>query len=172
MPYCSNCRNQLPDGATVCNHCGTVYQKKIVSNNTYTATPGKKARKQINWKDLLSFRNRSHEFYAYDTMDNRIFAGLSYIGLLAIIPLLLKRRSPYAMFHVNQGIMNLVLTVLILLFFSFIDGIFFQNNMPFDYPTVFGYIFIGIEAFGIIQCIMGRAIEVPIFGKIKIFKTK
>ena len=172
MPYCSNCRNYLPDGATVCNHCGTFYQNKIVSNNAYTATPGNRVKKKINWKYVLSFRNCSHEYYAYDTMDNRIFAGLSYIGLLGVIPLLLKRRSGYAMFHVNQGLTNLVLTIALLLLCSFIDSIIFQNDMPFDYATFFGSIYIGVALFGIIQCIIGRAIEVPIFGKIKIFKNK
>ena len=172
MPYCSNCRNQLPDGATVCNYCGTVYQKKIVSNNTYTASSRKRIGKQINWKNMFSFKNRSYEFYNYDTMDNRILACLSYIGLLSIIPLVFKRKSPYVVFHINQGIINFVLTILILLFFSIIDSLIFQNKMPFDYATVFGYIYLTVAVFGIVQCIMGKAIELPIFGKIKIFKTK
>jgi len=43
-----------------------------------------------------------------DINDNKIYAILSYLGVLFIIPLLMKPKSEFVKFHVKQGI---VLTI-------------------------------------------------------------
>ena len=43
-----------------------------------------------------------------DTRENKILALLSYLGVLVIIPLLIKKNSPFVQFHAKQGLVLLV----------------------------------------------------------------
>ena len=43
-----------------------------------------------------------------DTQENKVLALLSYLGVLVIIPLLLKKDSPFVQFHAKQGLVLLV----------------------------------------------------------------
>ncbi len=47
-------------------------------------------------------------FGAKDIEENRYVAALSYLGILFLIPLLMKKESPFAQFHAKQG---LVITI-------------------------------------------------------------
>lgn len=46
--------------------------------------------------------------YDADIESNRLFAALSYVWLLCLIPLLLRRRSSFARFHARQGFVLLI----------------------------------------------------------------
>lgn len=39
-----------------------------------------------------------------DAEDNKVLAVISYLGILCLIPLLLKKDSPFAQFHGKQGL--------------------------------------------------------------------
>lgn len=39
-----------------------------------------------------------------DIEDNKLFAAVAYLGILAFIPLLLKKDSPFAQHHARQGL--------------------------------------------------------------------
>ena len=43
-----------------------------------------------------------------DVKDNKSIAVLSYIGILCLIPLLLKKDSKFAKFHSKQGLVMLI----------------------------------------------------------------
>ncbi len=44
-----------------------------------------------------------------DVEANKLIAAVSYLGALVIIPLLLKKDSPYVQFHAKQGITFVIL---------------------------------------------------------------
>jgi uncharacterized membrane protein len=43
-----------------------------------------------------------------DVAENRILAAIGYIGILCLIPLLLKRKSKFAQFHGKQGLILVI----------------------------------------------------------------
>ncbi len=43
-----------------------------------------------------------------DVQENKIFAALSYLGILVLVPLLAKKESKFAMFHAKQGLVLLI----------------------------------------------------------------
>jgi uncharacterized membrane protein len=49
------------------------------------------------------------KFDAKDVEENKYVAALSYLWILFLVPLLMKKESPFAQFHAKQG---LVLTIL------------------------------------------------------------
>lgn len=58
-------------------------------------------------KDFNDFMNTQDDSMLYDTQDvqnNKIWAALSYVGILFILPLLVNGgQSRYAKYHANQG---------------------------------------------------------------------
>jgi len=43
-----------------------------------------------------------------DIEENKILAAIGYLGILCLVPLLLKKDSPYAQFHGKQGLILLL----------------------------------------------------------------
>lgn len=58
-----------------------------------------------------------------DIRDNKMWALLSYLGVLVVIPLFGKTDSPFVQFHARQGFLILIGWVLAWLPFGFIIGI-------------------------------------------------
>lgn len=49
---------------------------------------------------------------AKDVEENKIIAALSYISVLSLVVLLIKRDSPFAQFHAKQGLVLFIVEVL------------------------------------------------------------
>jgi uncharacterized membrane protein len=58
-----------------------------------------------------------------DVKENKLWAVLSYLGVLVIVPLIGKTDSPFAQFHAKQGLVILAGWVLAYLPFGFIFAI-------------------------------------------------
>lgn len=93
-----------------------------------------------------------------DVEENKAIAAVGYLGILCLIPLLMKKDSPYAQHHGKQG---LVLTIAWLI-------LFVLNIIP-----VFGQLvwFIGsivlliLSIMGIVKALNGEMWEVPGIGQ-------
>ena len=44
-----------------------------------------------------------------DIEDNRVIASFSYVWILCLVPLFLKRKSKFAQFHAKQGLLLFVI---------------------------------------------------------------
>lgn len=100
---------------------------------------------------------------AKDIEENKLLCILSYLGILLIIPFLMRSNSPYVKFHSNQGlilfILNLVISVLAII-------------------PILGWIVAGLGnivtfvlmILGIVNTVQGKAKELPIIGKFKLIK--
>lgn len=47
-----------------------------------------------------------------DIQENKLMAALSYLGILVLIPLLVKKDSKFAQFHAKQGLVMLIIFVI------------------------------------------------------------
>ncbi len=48
------------------------------------------------------------KFDAKDIEENKYVAMLSYLGILFLVPLLMKKESPFAQFHAKQGLVLVI----------------------------------------------------------------
>jgi uncharacterized membrane protein len=93
-------------------------------------------------------------FEASDIEQHKAVAAMSYIWVLWVVPLLLKRGSPYATFHAKQGlVLFLVESVAMLL--AWIPLV--------NFVLFFGLI--AIAVIGITNALKGLALPLPIVGK-------
>lgn len=87
-----------------------------------------------------------------DIEENKIFAVLSYLGILVIVPLLAKKDSKFAMFHAKQGLVLLIGWVISwLLSFIFIG-------------FILDVIMIVFSIWGIVNAATGKYAKLPVIG--------
>lgn len=96
-----------------------------------------------------------------DVDKNKLNAVLSYLGILIIVPLLSEdaKKSPFAQFHLNQGLVLLIASVV--------------GSFVFWVPVIgwaAGIFFFVIWLIGIIGAAQGEMKKVPLLGDIKIIK--
>jgi uncharacterized membrane protein len=96
-----------------------------------------------------------------DIEKNKVNAVLSYLGILIIVPLLSEdaKKSPFAQFHLNQG--------LVLLIAGAVGGFVFW--IPFIGWAAAIFFFV-IWLMGIIGAAQGQMNKVPLLGDIKLIK--
>ncbi len=126
-----------------------------------------------------------------DIKENKIFALLSYIGPLFLVPVLAAPKSKYARFHANQGLVLFLAEIIIAIPLKVLDwlngfifgnllGTLFNGWLSFVPSLVGGLLGLigfcaGALAFvlaviGVINAFQGKASELPFIGKVKILK--
>ena len=86
--------------------------------------------------------------------DNKLLAAISYLGFLCLVPLFLKKSSPYVQFHAKQGLVFLIAEVIA----SFV------NIIPFFGIMVFGIVsllFLIISLVAFVKTFNGESWEIP-----------
>lgn len=96
-----------------------------------------------------------HESKAKLSDDNKAFAVLSYLGLLSLIPLLLKKNDEFVQFHARQGFALAIAEI----------AACFLNIIPFIGPIfwmILSFVFVIISLVGIMKALEGEKWEIPI----------
>ena len=115
-------------------------------------------------------------FSKKDANRHHVVAALSYLAFLVLIPLIFARRSHYARFHANQGlVLSLVYAAYALItriFVKFLDLLFggVYAAIPTTLATLFnigGLFFLILLIMGIANAANGRAKELPLIGRIR-----
>lgn len=89
-----------------------------------------------------------------DIEENKIFAVLSYLGFLVLVPLLAKKDSKFAKFHAKQGLILMIGWVISwLLSFVFIGFILDVAMVVFS-------------IWGIVNAATGKYVKLPLFGNL------
>lgn len=94
-----------------------------------------------------------------DVQENRIWAVLSYLGILFVIPLLLKKESKFAQFHGRQGLVYFVACIV----WGVVSGIPFVGWFivaPFG-----GLLLFILWLIAVIKVLSGEYWEMPVLGK-------
>ncbi|MBO4570591.1 MAG: hypothetical protein J5699_01535 [Bacteroidales bacterium] len=112
-------------------------------------------------KDAMDTPDTTSEYDEADIKANKIQAILAYCGILLLIPLLAAKDSKFARFHLNQGIMVLILCV--------IAYIFQRARLGFI-AWIIDIAALIFAIIGIINAAGGKAKELPLIGKFRILK--
>ncbi len=97
---------------------------------------------------------------AEDISKNWPWATLSYVGLLFIIPLVLKKDSRFAVYHARQGLVIFILTILLFLVWVALSKLLPQSEYAFLFTTglaLFDFVVIFIISLsGILNTLRGE----------------
>lgn len=153
MANCKNCGAELEEGVKFCPSCGTKVEEeqeeteKAVS--TETAGEEKEAKESADEK-----------------ADNTLMGVLSYLSILVLIPLILRKESDFVRFHANQGLILFIGEVIL----GILTSVF--SWVP-VLPIVLGLlniVFFVFSIIGIINVVNEKKEELPLIGKIRIIK--
>lgn len=172
MTYCSKCSTTIGDGVKFCPACGEAVEIKPASpenvQNEKEDPIGEKFRQLNDTKD------ETEGFDKTDIETNKAMAVLAYLGLLALIPLIAARKSPYARYHTNQGLVLLIAEMAYSILYGILNSILLAISWRLAFiASILGFasiVFLVIALVGIINALNGRAKELPVIGKFKILK--
>lgn len=89
-------------------------------------------------------------FSEADIKENKVVAAIGYINLLFLIPLILKKDSPFAQFHAKQGM--------------YLFMVFFIGQAVFWFPLIGWALFLfffAVNVYAFFQTLNGKAWPVP-----------
>lgn len=106
------------------------------------------------------------------TGEDKIFAALSYISILFVVPLILKHDNDYVYFHARQGLV-VFLAEVVVWFTLFMLESFVIALAPHSTLNIMGILdnlawllFVAVSLIGIYFAALGRKWEMPLLGKI------
>ena len=166
MAFCKNCGQQINDDAAFCPNCGTT----VGNAQQPQQAP---VQPQVVSGDA-------------DVQQNKGIAWLSYVGLLFLIPLFVRKTSEYCKFHVKEGanvcaceLAYTIATRILLLIIDFPTrtyyyGFYFHSSIYYVFNTIFslGFIFFTVMSIiGIVNAATGKTVEIPLLGQIPFIKN-
>jgi uncharacterized membrane protein len=155
MAKCKKCGKTLDEGVKFCPSCGTAVSEKSVKTETQN--------QEIQQAD------------PNDAEQNKGMAVVAYI--LFFIPLITgdHKKSPFVMYHTNQGAVLFITCVALSVASSILTTILYR--LPLGLISIFGLItpLVGIVMFvlfiiGILNALKGIMKPLPVIGKFVIIK--
>lgn len=165
MSFCSKCGIQLEEKVKFCPGCGS----EILSNSEETSKNSSSNIDQMVG-DLTDTPDTTSEFDFNDILDTKYFCIFSYLGILFLIPLLLKRDSKFSKFHVNQGLILLISSIVLTTVTSIIASLPIIGVIGGILSLIVSASIVLLMVLGVVNAAQGKAKELPVIGKYKILK--
>ena len=151
MAFCPKCGSKVEDGTTFCPNCGS---KLDVEKKT------QKTDFSEDLKRLADTPDTTANYAAADIAENKGMAILCYLGILWLIPFLAKKDSPFVKFHLNQGLVLLVIEIVV--------AIVCRIPVIRIVGWLASIITLALAIIGIVNVVNGKAQELPVIGKYKL----
>ncbi len=177
MAFCSKCGNQIADSSKFCDKCGAPVGEAASKKTDNTAKNFSDSVEDLGAK-IAGFNNTDDYTAEHDQADianNKVFAVLSYIGILVLIPIFAASNSKFAKFHANQGLVlfigeiavNIVLAIIKIIMYAIAEPL---GSIFSVVSWIISVLILIIAIIGIVNAAQGKAKELPLIGKIKLLK--
>ena len=163
MAFCTKCGAQIDDGVKVCPACGAELEEKKAEDLTA----------ELN--DLNNTADITATLDPQDIEQNKVMGVLAYLSWLVLIPLFAAKESPFARFHVNQGLVlaiaEIAWAIVFMVLTTILTAILPVLGIILALIQWIGnIIFFVFSILGIINAAKGLAKELPIIGNFRILK--
>ena len=89
-----------------------------------------------------------------EVSDDKVFAAMSYLSILCLLPLLMKKDRPFVQFHAKQGFLLFLFEVVIWVV-AFIPPLYFIGMLASAVLAIMG----------LLSALTGKEWEMPVLGK-------
>lgn len=187
MATCNRCGAQIPEGAAFCAACGAPAAASAgpaAAPQTPPQQPAQPAPPQTPPQQTPppygaavpppagSYAPPAEPvFDPRDVQENKAMGVLAYLGFLVLVPLLAAKKSPFARFHTNQGLVLFIaeLAVSIVLgILSTVLGFLWIGWLVRILQAVCTIVFLVFSILGIVNAANGRGKELPLIGHIRL----
>lgn len=105
-----------------------------------------------------------------DIDSNKVMGVLAYLGLLFLVPLLAAKKSPFARFHTNQGVVLFLASLAVGAVQAILGGIPILGILIVIACLFIELLFFAFAILGIVNAACGKAKDLPFIGKIRLLK--
>ena len=162
MGLCKKCGTNIWPGVQKCPSCGAAVNNENSTGRGKAVPIGK-------WS-----ADRTAQFDSADIAENKAVAALSYFGILAAVPLFMAKGSKYARWHAGQGLALLAASVIYSIAYSVLAGLLLSFSWKFYYVLRIARLcwlaFPLLSVLGVANAISGKAVELPVIGRIRLLK--
>lgn len=103
---------------------------------------------------MLYHINMAEEKQILDMEEKNIFAALCYVGVLVLVPMLVRKDDPFVNWHIRQGLVVLGVLIVSLLASAWIEVI---GNVLFLTVMI-------VDIIALVQALMGKSWKIPLLG--------
>ena len=89
-----------------------------------------------------------------DIDEKKMYAALCYVGVLVLVPLLIKKEDPYINWHIRQGLVVLGLTVVSLLMLAWVEAL----------GSLLFVVVMTANVIALVQALLGKKWKIPVIG--------
>ena len=122
--------------------------------------------------------DHTNNYTANDIQTGKGMSVLSYLGLLWLIPFFVntRRNNPYVRFHINQGLILLIISLIIQVIGAVVCAVLdffwlgFISSIVGVAVDFIQFIIFAFEILGIVNVLKNTAKELPFIGFIQILK--
>lgn len=165
MKVCRKCgKSAISDSDMFCADCGGDLIEKSEFADFVAANPEDDEQNggytSYTRTESINFVDDGEPYYSQDDIaNNKVYAVLSYIGILFLVPMIGAKNSPYAKFHANQGLLLFIVNVIIGVASEF-----------FHYLGILNIVTLVFMVMGIVNAAKGKTERLPVFGKFDLYK--
>lgn len=188
---CPQCGNIVKEGAKFCPVCGSQMNEQLFGVNQEQPETNQNLNQETVNQDAQQTESQQNTYQQTyqsppvvqpvissgpnDVKVNKGYAVLSYLGILFLIPYLVRKDSEYARYHAKQGMNLFIFSALSSVFFSVLDYAFGMIS------GALGVLLVGIigllqtcisvgvvvlMVIGIINAVQGKMQPLPFIGKL------
>lgn len=113
-------------------------------------------------------------FDKHDIEQNHLLGIVAYLGVLFLVSLFVGKKSPYARFHANQGLILFIMEMLFIGFYYVVVLIcvFINFTLPIPIYSLLGLVVFALVIMGVINGFKGLAKPLPFVRRFHIIKLK
>ena len=107
-----------------------------------------------------------------DAENYKIYGILAYLSILFIVPMTVMKKSPFAKYHANQGLVLFLVEIALGIVVSILDEMLYMVHLGY-LSLIFGLLWLGVVVLliiGIINAAAGKCLPLPIIGKFSLIK--
>lgn len=180
--FCSKCGKEIKDEAAFCPYCGAKTTEEATKEKATDENEAGKAAENAENEDfaakiakLNDTKDTTAEFDKEDIDNNKGMSILAYLSWLVLIPIFAAKKSRYAQFHANQGLILAIIDTAYWIINGVITGILMivspiASAIVCAITGLFGLVFLVLVILGIVNAASGKAKELPVIGKYRILK--
>lgn len=109
-----------------------------------------------------------------DSRNEKLLAVMAYLGILAVVPFFMERKTQFVRFHLGQGVTLFAAEILYGIMYQFLAAMVLMVSWRlFIIVRILGYavfVFPVFMVIGIINVVNGQEKELPVIGKIRFFR--
>ena len=165
MMFCAHCGAQMEEGIHYCPSCGRAVAQAGV---------GRPDDARVAFENLSNTPDTTGDYTPAEIENGKGMACLSYLGILVLIPFIAEKGNRFVRYHACQGLVLFLVEIAYWVAMQIVSASLLAISWRLVSVTMIlslaGFVFLALSICGLVNVFQGRAKELPLIGKINLFR--